>query len=231
MKKRILISGASIAGPALAYWLERYGFETTVVERAPAIRLGGYAVDVRGAGLAVLQRMGLLDEARRAATDTRATSFVDRQGRTTATFDRGFGVIDEGDVEIMRGDLAQLLHRATCDAVEYRFGDSIANLEHHDQGVRVTFERGETRDFDLVLGADGLHSRVRRLTFGDEAQFLRHLGSYMAIFSAPNFLELDRLQLMHNLPGKVVSLKPVRGNGELKVTVFFSSPPISYDHY
>lgn len=230
MERHVLISGASIAGPALAYWLNRYGYRTTVVERAPAIRTGGYAIDVRGAALDVLERMGLLDEARRRGTDTLGTSFVNARGKRTVTMDRGFGVIDASDVEIMRGDLAEMLHQHTRDATEYLFGDSIRAMEERADGVLVTFERSAPRTFDMVIGADGMHSNVRKLAFGDEAQFIRHLGSYMAIFTAPNTLGLDRWQLMQNLPGKVVSIKTARGNAEVKVTAFYSSPKFEYDH-
>ena len=230
MERHVLISGASIAGPALAYWLNRYGYRTTLVERAPAIRTGGYAIDVRGAALDVLERMGLLDEARRRGTDTLGTSFVNARGKRTVTMDRGFGVIDASDVEIMRGDLAEMLHQHTRDATEYLFGDSIRAMEERADGVLVTFERSAPRTFDMVIGADGMHSNVRKLAFGDEAQFIRHLGSYMAIFTAPNTLGLDRWQLMQNLPGKVVSIKTARGNAEVKVTAFYSSPKFEYDH-
>jgi 2-polyprenyl-6-methoxyphenol hydroxylase-like FAD-dependent oxidoreductase len=228
--KNILVSGASIAGPTLAYWLHRYGFHVTVVERAPAIREGGYAVDVRGAALDVLDRMGLLAHVRRENTDTLATSFVDQNGKRAATMDRGFGVIDSADVEIMRGDFVRILYAATNRHVNYLFSDVITSLEQRDDGVHVTFERNAPRTFDLVVGADGLHSNVRRLAFGDESQFIHHLGSYMAIFSAPNHMALDRWQLMFNLPGRVVSIKTTRGNAEVKVTAFFSSPPIRFDY-
>lgn len=225
----ILISGAGIAGPALAFWLHRYGFRVTVVERAPEIRTGGYAVDVRGAALDVLDRMGLLTAARRENTDTRGTTFLNPDGTPAATLPLGFGVVDAADVEIMRGDLARILHEATRAHVSYRFADAVTALVPQGDGVRVSFERAAPQSFDLVVGADGLHSGVRRLAFGDEAPLHRHLGSHMAIFSAPNHLGLDRWQLMYTLPGRVVSIKSDRGNAELKVTAFFSSPPLRYD--
>ncbi|HTN91219.1 MAG TPA: FAD-dependent monooxygenase [Sorangium sp.] len=228
--RNILISGASIAGPALAYWLRRHGFNPTLVERAPALRDGGYAVDVRGPALEVLARMGLGEAARRASTDTLGTSFVDERGGRVADLERGFGVLDPADIEIMRGDLAHLLHDATRRDAEYIFGDSITAIAQRGDGVEVTFERSAPRVFDLVVGADGLHSNVRRLVFGEESRFVRHLGSHLAIFTAPNHLGLDRWQLMLNLPGRVVSLKSARGNAELKVSLFFASAPLRYDH-
>ena len=228
--KTILISGASIAGTTLAYWLHRYGFDVTVVERAPAPREGGYAVDVRGPALRVLQRMGLEAQARARNTDTEATVFLDERGKRGATMSGGFGVIDPRDIEIMRGDLVRVLYDATRNDVRYQFSDSIRTLEQDASGVHVTFQEGPARTFDLVVGADGMHSNVRRLCFGDEAPFIHHLGSYMAIFTVPNYLKLDRLQYMFSAPGRVVSVKSNNGNAELKVTAFFSSPKLDYDY-
>jgi 2-polyprenyl-6-methoxyphenol hydroxylase-like FAD-dependent oxidoreductase len=138
--------------------------------------------------------------------------------------ERGFGVIDARDIEIMRGDLVRVLYAASQHAVSYRFSDSIARLEQDDDGVLVHFDTGPSRRFDLVIGADGLHSRVRQLAFGDEAQFLHHLGCYMAVFTVPNQLALDRWQHIYNVPQRVVSVKSDAGNRTVKVTVFFSSP-------
>ena len=229
--KDILISGASIAGPTLAYWLHRHGFRPTVVERAPSVREGGYAVDVRGPARDVLARMGLEEAARAANTDTRSTSFLDPRGRVTATVHGGFGVLDPDDLEIMRGDLARILYEATRADVPYLFDDSVTALEEQREGVLVRFARQPARHFDLVIGADGVRSNIRRLAFGDEAPFVRPLGMAMAIFTAPNFLGLDREQLMYMSPGKVVSVKSDRGNRDVKVCLFFAAPsdPVAAD--
>jgi 2-polyprenyl-6-methoxyphenol hydroxylase-like FAD-dependent oxidoreductase len=148
--RNILISGASAAGPSLAYWLHHYGFNPTVVERAPALRTGGYAIDLRGAAVHVAERMGILAEARKASTDLREVLFVDSKNETLATMDANFGAGPgrAGDVELLRDDLAQILYAATKDTVNYIFGDSIASLSQHDQGVEVTFEHGAPRTFD-----------------------------------------------------------------------------------
>jgi len=229
--KTILISGASIAGTTLAYWLHRYGFDVTVVERGSAPREGGYAVDVRGPALRVLERMGVAAQARNFNCDTLETAFLDVRGKRAATMPLGFGVIDAQDIEIMRGDLVRILYDATCPDVRYQFSDSIRALEQHADGVHVTFQQAPPRTFDLVVGADGLHSNVRRLCFGDEAQYMHHLGSYMAIFTVPNYLRLDRYQYLYNAPGRVVCVKSTKGNAELKVTTFFSSEKLAYDHH
>src|SRR5579859_6806820 len=165
--QNILISGASVAGPALAYWLRRRGFNPTVVERAPSLRGGGYAVDFRGAAhLSVLAKMGLLDHVRDQQTHLDTTTYVDAGGRAVASMP---AEIFAGDVEILRGDLGRILFQATRDGTEYLFGDTIAGLDERADGVHVTFSRAAPRVFDLVIGADGLHSAVRRLAFPDAA--------------------------------------------------------------
>lgn len=225
----VLISGASIAGPALAYWLQRYGFHVTVVERAPSLRPGGYAVDIRGAALDVVARMALRDVMRPLETDTLSNSVVDARGRVFGRLARGFGVIDEGDVEIHRGDLARVLYDATRENVRYRFGDAIASLATSDAHAAVTFESGERGEFDVVIGADGVHSRTRALAFGEEREFLHDMGSRMAIFTVPNHLNLRREQLLFSGLGRVASVKSANDSRELAVCVFFTAPPGSFD--
>ena len=159
----ILISGASVAGPALAWWLSRHGFRPTVVERAPQLRGGGYAVDFRGAAhLTVLERMGILDAIKTRQTHLSGTTIVDQQSRPVAQMPAH---VFAGDVEILRGDLAQILHEATRETTEYLFGDSVTRLDERLGGVDVSFEHAPPRTFSLVIGADGLHSNVRRLAF------------------------------------------------------------------
>ncbi|MBE1533591.1 FAD-dependent monooxygenase [Actinomadura algeriensis] len=232
----VLVSGASIAGPALAYWLTRYGFTVTIVERAPGVRPGGQAIDVRGPALHVAERMGVLDELRGMSTGMRGMSVVDEEGaevfRTTERTVSG-GDLDAPDVEVLRDDLARLVTDATR-GVEYLFDDSIAALEQDDDEVRVTFESGATRTFDLVVGADGLHSNTRRLVFGPTEEFIGHLGTYMAVCTVPNFLELDHWQVMHQIPGpdlRGAMVMSVRDDTEARAYMMFdSAEPIPYDH-
>ncbi|MFB6838270.1 FAD-dependent monooxygenase [Streptomyces sp. NPDC056361] len=223
--KTVLISGASIAGPALALWLHRYGFTATVVERAPELRTGGYKVDIRGTAIEVCRRMGVLDEIRAKSTDMRGGSYVDDAGRTIGELPADiFGGRVEEDDEIMRGELARILYDRTRDDVEYVFGDSIAALAEDADGVTVTFESGTVRRFDLVVGADGLHSNTRKLAFGPEERFKRHLGAYISIFTAPNHLGLDRWETYHALPGKLVCVYSSAGEADAKNLFIFSSP-------
>jgi 2-polyprenyl-6-methoxyphenol hydroxylase-like FAD-dependent oxidoreductase len=217
----ILISGAGIAGPALAYWLRAAGHSVTVVERASAVRPGGQAVDLRGAGRTVIERMGLMDRVRSVSLDQRGIAWIGANGRVTArmpvgAFD-GEGIISE--IEVLRDDLAHVLHEATAACVEYRFGDTITTLRQDVDGVDVTFEQAPPRRFGLVVGADGLYSPVRALAFGGGGG-LHPLGCAMAWFSVPTERlgeDLACWYLMHNAPGgRVASVRPGRTPGTAK---------------
>ncbi|MFJ8912740.1 FAD-dependent monooxygenase [Amycolatopsis sp. NPDC102389] len=221
--RTVLISGASIAGPALAFWLSRQGYTVTVVERSPELRAGGQAVDFKGAThRAVLERMGILDEIHRNQTGGLDQTIIDAEGRPLAVMP---GEFTGGDVEIRRGDLARILYDRTSSDCEYVFGDSITSLTETPDGVDVTFEREAPRRFDLVFGADGIHSAVRRLAFGPEADYVEHLGHYYAL------VETDETDggpaVMYNEPGRMAA------TGGPKATAFFvfASPEISYDRY
>ena len=185
---RVLVAGASIAGPALAHWLHRRGAEVTVVERAPGLRPGGQAVDARGVAKDVIRRMGLDAAVRAACTDTAGAYTVDVDGNVLETFraddDGGDGYISE--IEILRGDLSRVLYDDTRDDVEYVFDDRIAELTQDADGVDVVFAGGDRRRFDLVIGADGLHSSVRAMVFGPHERFVRHLGMVLAFYTVPN---------------------------------------------
>jgi 2-polyprenyl-6-methoxyphenol hydroxylase-like FAD-dependent oxidoreductase len=219
----VLISGAGVAGPALAYWLHRQGFRPTVVERAPALRDGGYKVDVRGAATEVLKRMGVYEAAHALDTGMREITYVQKDGRPIARMDANLLMGRRGDdIEIMRTDLTRVLHDATADDVEYVFGDSIAALDDTGDGVDVTFAGGGRRRFASVIGADGLHSATRRLVMGEVP--LTYLGAYISIFSVPNHLGIDHEEVMYSEPGRLVF---VYSAGETAKAGFtFASPPL-----
>lgn len=228
----ILVCGASIAGPALAYWLHNAGFTATVVERAPALRSGGQTVDLRGAGRTVITRMGLMDQARAVSVAQRGLALVDASGRITARMPtdsfKGEGIVSE--IEILRDDLSRLLYEATLPYTEYLFDDTITGLDQDDDAVTVTFERTSPRRFALVVGADGLHSVVRALAFGPESNYIRRLGLYTAWFTATEEADLDGWFQMYNAPGGLVaSARPGRLPGEVKAALSFRSTPITYD--
>jgi 2-polyprenyl-6-methoxyphenol hydroxylase-like FAD-dependent oxidoreductase len=222
----VLISGASVAGPALAWWLARHGFRPVIVERASELRGGGYTVDFRGdVHLRVLRQMGLLEQIQARQTGLRSLTYVDGRGRTVA---RMPPVFFAGDVEILRGDLAAVLYQATRDGTEYIFGDSVTGLDVGDDGVHVRFARSAPRTFDLVIGADGVHSGVRALAFGPEDRFARDLGLYVSIFSVPNFLGLDRAGLLYSVPGKTAGVFAAGNPDRAIAQLYFTAPGLGY---
>ena len=231
---RVLVAGASIAGPALAHWLHRRGAEVTVVERAPELRPGGQAVDARGVTKEVIRRMGLDEAVRAARTETAGAYTVDADGNVLETFraddDGGDGFI--ADIEILRGDLSRVLHDDTCDAVEYVFGDRIAELTQDADGVDVTFAGGGRRRFDLVIGADGLHSGLRAMAFGPHERFVRHLGLVLAFYSVPNEYGLDRwlLQYQHQESGRSALLRPIQDATRAMAMFSFPAAEFAVDH-
>jgi 2-polyprenyl-6-methoxyphenol hydroxylase-like FAD-dependent oxidoreductase len=228
---KVLISGAGVAGPVLAHWLRRGGFAPTIVERSPSPRAGGQAIDVRGVALEVVDRMGLLADLRAAATNMRGMSFVDDDGAELFRSEEETltgGVIGSPDVEVLRDDLSALLLRGNEDDVVH--GDRIAALDEHGHGVRVAFHSGREEEFDLVVGADGLHSAVRALAFGEESRYLHHLGSYLSVFTTPNFLDLDHWQVFHRTEGRMSGVYSARGNTEARSMLGFESPLLDFDH-
>lgn len=225
-----MISGASIAGPTLAFWLRRYGLRPVVIERAEALRLGGQNVDVRGAARVVARRMGIEDDIRAATTGEQGLRFVDARGRTRAEFPAGTSSSDgfTAELEILRGDLARILYDRTRDGTEYIFGDHITGLDEAGDRVTVSFARGESRDFDLVIAADGVRSTTRALVFGDEPQ-LRELGLYMAYFTIPRASTDDAWWRWYNAPGgRTINLRP-DNVGTTRVMLSFMFEPRGYD--
>ena len=218
----VLISGAGLAGPALAHQLHRRGFRPTVVERAPALRDGGYKVDIRGAATEVLKRMGLYEAARSADTGMRYVTYVRRDGRRIARLDANLLMGRRGDdLEVMRTDLVRILYEATAADAEYVFGDAIATMTDGPDGVDVTFTSGAIRRFALVVGADGVHSATRRLALGQVP--LRHLGAHIAIFDVPNELGLDREEVFYTEPGRMVFAYSTGGAAPAKAGMVFGA--------
>ncbi|WP_433275550.1 FAD-dependent monooxygenase [Pseudonocardia xinjiangensis] len=231
---RVLVAGASIAGPALAHWLCRRGAEVTVVERAPELRPGGQAVDARGVTKEVIRRMGLDAPVRAARTETAGANTVDVDGNVLETFraddDGGDGYISE--IEILRGDLSQVLYDDTRDGVEYVFGDRIAELTQDADGVDVAFAGGDRRRFDLVVGADGLHSALRAMVFGPRERFVRHLGLVLAFYSVPNEFGLDRwvIDFQEAESGRSAGLRPIQDATRAMAMFSFPSADFDVDH-
>ncbi|GII84643.1 monooxygenase [Sphaerisporangium siamense] len=206
--RKILISGASIAGPSLAYWLDRYGFEVTIVEQAAHLRGGGYAIDIRGTARDVVERMGLLPRLRQLHVDARQITFLNPDGTilTSLRPEAITGGAEGLDLEVRRGDLANCLYGLVENKVEFLFDDSIATLDDRGDQVEVTFDSGTRRTFDLVIGADGLHSNTRGLAFGPEERYHRYLGFCFAGFTLANDLGLQHEGLLWNAPGRAATL-------------------------
>jgi 2-polyprenyl-6-methoxyphenol hydroxylase-like FAD-dependent oxidoreductase len=220
---RVLISGAGIAGPTLAYWLTHYGIETTLVERAPKLRTGGYIIDFWGLGFEVAGRMGLMPELQGDGYRVREVRVVDRSGRRVSGFpaealSRATG---GGYVSLPRGDLAAAIYRSIEHDVEVIFGDSIVQIEQSATTARVAFEKTSERNFDLVIGADGLHSRTRQLAFGSDEQFEIYLGYKAAAFEVQGYRPRDEMAyVMYTEVGQQVSRFAMRGDRTMFLFTF-----------
>lgn len=225
----VLISGGGIAGATLASRLAAHGLRPTVVERAAGQRSSGNPVDVRGAALPVVERMGVLPELRAARTGVDAVGFVDARGRVIASLPMASMQGTAGaPLEVPRADLAAILLAAARRHTEMVWGDSIATLHQDPKGVDVTFERSAPRRFDFVVGADGLHSTVRRLAFGPESRFVRPTGLLVATVRADGLSDVDPAQvLVYNRPGRMVSIHPCAGTPRAAF-IFRSGEP--FDH-
>ncbi|KUF18711.1 FAD-dependent monooxygenase [Streptomyces silvensis] len=225
-KRSVLISGASIAGPALAYWLHRSGFAVTVVEKAGAPRAGGYPIDIRGTAIEVVRRMGILPRLRDAHIDSRRCTFLDADGATVAALSPRAvdGGVGGRDLEVRRGDLAAALHEVVRDDVEFLLDDSVDTFDQSGHGVDVTFRGGGHRTFDLVIGADGMHSYTRESLFGPEGRFHRHLGYCFALFTMPNTFGLSHELVLWNTPGRAAALYAVGDDDELHAFLTFHRP-------
>jgi len=233
----ILVSGASVAGLSTAYWLLQYGFKVTIVERATHIRAGGQALDVRGPALEVAARMGILTDLRDSSTQLNGMTVIEVSSGKELLRSTGHTVTrgrhDSPDIEVLRDDLLNVLFDAVGNQAIYIFNDTIVSLSLDGHGVDVLFANAARQRFDLVIGADGLHSNVRKLVFGDEKQFLRYLGHYVAIFTIPNFLNLDHWEVIFQHEEAPMAAYIVKNQkSEARVYLGFSNDiPLEYDYH
>ncbi|APU16412.1 MULTISPECIES: FAD-dependent monooxygenase [Actinoalloteichus] len=217
----VLISGGGVAGPALAFWLRRYGFEPTIVERAPRPRSGGQRIELSEAGQHVLRRMGLLDRVRAAGgPQPQATMYVGATDRPVRVPAVGVGAADQSPrsdrLAVSRTRLGEILYEEVRDRIPYLFADSITAIRQRPAGVEVDLDSGETRHVDLVIGADGLYSQVRRLVFGEHDRFLHYLGADQAYFTMDNHLGWRNVSRFHAWPYRGAAITTFPGNTELE---------------
>jgi len=221
--RRVLISGVGVAGPTLAYWLKEAGFEPTLVERAPALRSGGYVIDFWGLGYTIAERMGLLAEIDREGYHVQELRIVDDAGRRLARIGAAvFSELTGGRyITLQRSHLSHLLYERVEGRVEAIFGDEITLVEESDDCVEVQLKRGGTRRFDLLIGADGLHSAVRNLVFGLQPKSERYLGYAVAAFEARGYRPRDEdVYLIYGQPGRMVGRFSLRDDRTLFILVF-----------
>jgi 2-polyprenyl-6-methoxyphenol hydroxylase-like FAD-dependent oxidoreductase len=227
---RILISGAGIAGLSTAVNLGATGHDVTIVERADHLRVNGSPIDIRGDAIGVADQMGVLGQILNRRIDmTEQMQFVDSNGTVVAELPGDLLNDSPDDIEIPREDLARILHDELGPAVELRFGESIATLDDDGRGVRVRFASGAFDRYDLVVGADGMHSAVRRLTFGPEQQFLRYLGLYVALAELSDYAPAGHHNPMYNFPGRLTGIAAY--NDKALAVFMFRSPWVDYDYH
>lgn len=206
--KKVLISGASIAGPTLAYWLNKYGFDVSVVERSTSLRMGGQNIDIRDAASKIAEKMGIADEILAANTGELGIQFIDHKNVVRAAFPANGADSFTSEMEIIRGDLVNILYKHTKSNVNYIFGKYITAIHDSVKGVEVTYSDGAQGEFDLVIAADGVRSKTRELMFGNEAE-LKFIGLYNAYLTMPKTATDTNWARWYNAPGsRVIMLRP-----------------------
>ncbi|KAI1622772.1 hypothetical protein EDD37DRAFT_490618 [Exophiala viscosa] len=227
---RILISGAGITGPVAGYWLAQAGYSVTIVERAPSIRTSGQSIDVRGHALTILQRMGLEGEVRSRTTQEKGLRFIDGKGTTKAEFPVDpNGASFTADIEIQRGDLAEILYDATREKIEYIFNESISRISEDKQGVTLEFTNGlHSRTVDLLVIADGISSRTREIAFPNHPSTVKTLGQWSAWFTIPGIPAGtdDGWARWYNAPkGRMILVRPDTSHKKSRVSLWIMTTP------
>jgi len=230
--KNILISGAGIAGTTLAFWLKMFGFNPTIVENSPALREGGHAIDFMGAGYDVAEKMDIIPALKRVDINFSKLAFVDSNNKEKGSmnYQKIKNFLNGRAFTLFRSDLAKVIYQSIDKGVEIIFGDTISKIEQNEKDVIVTFQSGKTRNFDLLVGADGLHSNVRRLVFGNELQFEKYYGYYTSSFTIDNFTLGNNAFSMYNVPHKQVAVFSKSENSSTTFFIFASPEKLSYQH-
>jgi len=231
--RNILISGAGIAGTTLAFWLKKFGFNPTIIESSPALREGGHAIDFMGAGFDVAERMGIIAALKSVDINFSKLVFVDNNNkeRGSMNYQKIKKFLNDRAFTLFRSDLAKVIYQSIGEGVEIIFGDTIAKIDQNEKVVTVTFLSGKTRNFDLLVGADGLHSNVRKLVFGNELQFEKYYGYYTSSFTIDNFSLGNHAFSMYNVPYKQVAVFSKDGNKTIAFFIFAWPGKLSYQHH
>ena len=223
MTRRILVSGAGISGPTLAYWLSHHGFDVTVIERADDLRLGGQNIDLTDAARDIVRLMGIEDEIRSRHTGEKGMQFVDAEGVVRASYPVDKAGSMTREIEILRGDLVDIIVAANPDAVKYRFGTEIETLEDRGEYVSVRFADGGEETFDLVVAADGMNSATRKLILGGDAAQKEYLGCWSSYFTIPRNDEDNDWWRWYTSPTGVVAFLRPDNQGTMRTSVNFLS--------
>ncbi|AWG24760.1 FAD-dependent monooxygenase [Flavobacterium kingsejongi] len=228
-KKRVIVSGASIAGPTLGFWLAKYGFDVTIVERSKALRMGGQNLDIRGAGRAIVRMMGIEQDILAANTGEIGLQFVNRNNEVKAAFPTDGASSFTSEAEILRGDLVNILYNSTKNEVKYVFGKYITAVQQDTNTVEVTFSDDTKEVFDLLIAADGVRSTTRTLLFGEEPE-IKFVGLYNAWYTIPKTARDTRWARWYTAPGSRVMLLRPDNHGTTRASFSFLSDDKSYQN-
>ena len=230
----ILISGAGIAGLTLAYWLKSFGFNPTIVEHAAKLREGGYAIDFWGAGFDVAERMGILPDLDKADLKIPEVTVVDEKGKRKCgvNYTKLKKLMNGRAFTLLRSDLSKIIYNHLDKDIDLIFGDSITRIEQSPTEITITYRSGKIGHFNLVVGADGLHSNVRNLAFGDESKFEKFYGYYTSSYTIEDNLLDSTAFLMYNVPGKQTAIYSTEKSKTTTTFFIFTSPQeIPYPHH
>ena len=228
IRQKVLICGASIAGPCLAYWLTRYGFDVTVIERAPSLRMGGQNIDIKGSGRKIIRMMGVEDQIKEANTGEEGLQFVDERNIVKAEFPKGSATSLTSEIEILRGDLSNIFYTLTKTEAKYRFGTYVTKLAQTGEEVIVTFNGDGQEQFDLLIAADGIGSSTRTIIFGNEPR-LKYLGYQTSYLTIPRVMTDTQWARWYTAPSAMVVLLRPDNKGLTRASVIFSDPDYVYE--